>query len=296
MKNKLRFKFLVFFYTSYLSIPSFLTSQPFLSAATVVRVGNDCTGYLLPETNYIWTLNQCLEYENTHGINSIKSKISIQKNRSELSASGINNTIMELDMLQNPTIIYKNKDWVLLSVNLPVNFQFNKKQYSTVLSSMVDTFSIGFPVVTNYKADAVKNYVDWLLVPQWQYQIDTFTKRSQFNKDQLIETSNFNPLKELITNGKNYMIDIRKSDADVLKSYTLHKAVEFCIKKWTDNRFILNRLATLSTFESSNERNRIINELTQKENRINEINGLATRLFITYSILPKDLLPVTGNE
>ena len=110
MKNKLRFKFLVFFYTSYLSIPSFLTSQPFLSAATVVRVGNDCTGYLLPETNYIWTLNQCLEYENTHGINSIKSKISIQKNRSELSASGINNTIMELDMLQNPTIIYKNKD------------------------------------------------------------------------------------------------------------------------------------------------------------------------------------------
>ncbi|MFN6062956.1 MAG: hypothetical protein ACK49K_06680, partial [Bacteroidota bacterium] len=220
MKNKLRFKFLVFFYTSYLSIPSFLTSQPFFSTATLVRVGNDCTGYLFPETNYIWTLNQCLEYENTHGINSIKSKISIQKNRSELSASGINNTIMELDMLQNPTIIYKNKDWVLLSVNLPVDFQFNKKQYSTVLSSMVDTFSIGFPVVTNYKADAVKNYVDWLLVPQWQYQIDTFTKRSQFNKDQLIETSNFNPLKELITNGKNYMIDIRKSDADVLKSYT----------------------------------------------------------------------------
>ncbi|MCF8299748.1 MAG: hypothetical protein K9I55_01755 [Haliscomenobacter sp.] len=296
MKNKLRFKFLVFFYTSYLSIPSFLTSQPFLSTPTVVRVGNDCTGYLLPETNYIWTLNQCLEYENTHGINSIKSKISIQKNRSELSASGINNTIMELDMLQNPTIIYKNKDWVLLSVNLPVDFQFNKKQYSTVLSSMVDTFSIGFPVVTDYKADAVKNYVDWLLVPQWQYQIDTFTKRSQFNKDQLIETSNFNPLKELITNGKNYMIDIRKSDADVLKSYTLHKAVEFCIKKWTDNRFILNRLATLSTFESSNERNRIINELTQKENRINEINGLAERLFFTYSIIPKDLLPETGSE
>ena len=296
MKSKLKFKFLVFFYISYLSTPFYLNSQSFLSSATVVRVGNDCTGYLFPETNYIWTLSQCLEYENTHGINSIKSKISIQKNRSELSASGIKNSIMELDMLQNPTIIYKNKDWVLLSVNLPVDFQFNKKQYSTVLSSMVDTFSIGFPVVTDYKADAVKNYVDWLLVPQWQYQIDTFTKRSQFNKDQLIETSNFNPLKELITNGKNYMIDIRKSDADVLKSYTLHKAVEFCIKKWTDNRFILNRLATLSTFESSNERNRIINELTQKENRINEINGLAERLFITYSILPIDVLPETGSE
>lgn len=103
-------------------------------------------------------------------------------------------------------------------------------------------------------------------------------------------------MKDLIAHGKNYLIDIRKSDADVLKSYTLHKAIEFSIKKWTDNRFILNRLATLSTFEKSNERDRIINELNQKENRIDEINGLAARLFITYSILPIDLLPETGSE
>ena len=296
MKSKLKFKFLVFFYISYLSTPFCLNSQSFLSSATIVRVGNDCTGYLFPETNYIWTLSHCLEYENDQGNNPLKSRITIQKNHSAVSTSGLKNSIIEIDTIQNPTIIYKNKDWVLLSVDLPINFQSNKTYNSTVLSSLVDTFSIGYPVVTEYKADAVKNYVDWLLVPQWQYQIDTFTKRSQFNKDQLIETSNFNPLKELITNGKNYMIDIRKSDADVLKSYTLHKAVEFCIKKWTDNRFILNRLATLSTFESSNERNRIINELTQKENRINEINGLAERLFITYFILPKDLLPETGSE
>ena len=161
---------------------------------------------------------------------------------------------------------------------------------------MVDTFSIGYPVVTEYKADAVKNYVDWILLPQWQFQVDTFTKRSQSNKDQLIKTNTINPLKELIAHGKNYMIDIRKSDADVLKKYTLHKAIEFCIKKWTDNRFILNRLATLSTFEKSNERDRIINELTQKVNRIDETNELATRLFITYSILPIDVLPETGSE
>lgn len=76
-------------------------------------------------------------------------------------------------------------------------------------------------------------------------------KRSQSNKDQLIKTTNTNPLKDLIAHGKNYLIDIRKSDADVLKSYTLHKAIEFSIKKWTDNRFILNRLATLSTFEKA---------------------------------------------
>ena len=296
MKSKLRFKFLVFFYISYHSTPFCLTSQSFLSSATVVRVGNDCTGFLFPETNYIWTLNQCLEYENSQEKITIKSRITIQKNHSELSASGINGTIIEIDTLQNPTIIYKNKDWVLFSVDLPVDFQSNKTQYSTVLSSMVDTFSIGYPVVTEYKADAVKNYVDWILLPQWQFQVDTFTKRSQSNKDQLIKTNTINPLKELIAHGKNYMIDIRKSDADVLKKYTLHKAIEFCIKKWTDNRFILNRLATLSNFEKSNERDRIINELTQKVNRIDETNELATRLFITYSILPIDVLPETGSE
>ena len=296
MKSKLRFKFLVFFYTTYLSTPFCLTSQSFQSSATIVRVGNDCTGYLFPETNYIWTLNQCLEYDNSQGKITIKSRITIQKNHSELSASGINGTIIEIDTLQNPTIIYKNKDWVLFSVDLPVDFQSNKTQYSTVLSSMVDTFSIGYPVVTEYKADAVKNYVDWILLPQWQFQVDTFTKRSQSNKDQLIKTNTINPLKELIAHGKNYMIDIRKSDADVLKKYTLHKAIEFCIKKWTDNRFILNRLATLSTFEKSNERDRIINELTQKVNRIDEINELAARLFITYSILPIEVLPETGSE
>lgn len=296
MKSKLRFKFLVFFYISYLSNPFCLTSQSYPSSATVVRVGNDCTGYLFPETNFIWTLSQCLEYENINNNITIKSKITVQKNHSTLSTSGMYNTRIEIVTLHNPTIIYKNKDWALLSVDLPLDFQSNKTQYSTRLSSMVDTFSIGYPVATEYKADAVKNYVDWILLPQWQYQIDTFSKRSQSNKDHLIKTTNTNPLKDLIAHGKNYLIDIRKSDADVLKSYTLHKAIEFSIKKWTDNRFILNRLATLSTFEKSNERDRIINELNQKENRIDEINGLAARLFITYSILPIDLLPETGSE
>jgi hypothetical protein len=206
------------------------------------------------------------------------------------------NTSIEVDTLQNPIIIYKNNDWVLLSVDLPVDFQGNKTQYSTVLSSLVDTISLGYPVVTEYKADAVKNYVDWLLLPQWQNQIDTFTIRSQSNKNQLFYANNMKPLEELKAHGKSYMIDIRKSDADALKSYTLKKSIEFCIKKWTDNRFILNRLATLSSFEKSTERDRIINELTQKMNIVDEINGLATRLFITFSILPKDVLPETGSE
>ncbi len=160
----------------------------------------------------------------TQGNNPIKSRITIQKNHAAVSTSGIKNSIIEIDTFQNPTIIYKNKDWVLLSVDLPINFQSNITHYSTVLSSLVDTFSIGYPVVTEYKADAVKNYVDWFLLPQWQYQIDTFTKRSKSIDDQIIKSTTFNPLKELIANGKNYMIDIRKSDADVLKSYTLHKA------------------------------------------------------------------------
>jgi hypothetical protein len=206
------------------------------------------------------------------------------------------NTRIEIDTLQNPIIIYKSKDWVLLSVDLPVDFQDNKTYYSTVFPSIVDTFSIGYPVITEYKADAVKNYVDWLLFPQWQYQVDTFTKMSKSDKNQRINSNNFKILSELAAHGKSYLTDIRKSDPDVLKKYTLHKAIEFCIKKWTDNRFILNRLATLSTIEKSKETDIIIKELTQKENRVDEINGLAARLFITYSILPIDILPETGSE
>jgi hypothetical protein len=237
-----------------------------------------------------------LEYNNNQGNITLKSIITVQKNHSQLSAYGMYNTRIEIDTLQNPIIIYKSKDWVLLSVDLPVDFQDNKTYYSTVFPSIVDTFSIGYPVITEYKADAVKNYVDWLLLPQWQYQVDTFTKMSKSNKNQRINSNNFKTFSELAAHGKSYLTDIRKSDPDVLKKYTLHKAIEFCIKKWTDNRFILNRLATLSTIEKSKETDIIIKELTQKENRVDEINGLAARLFITYSILPIDILPETASE
>jgi hypothetical protein len=237
-----------------------------------------------------------LEYNDNQGIITLKSRITVQKNHTQLTAYGIYNTRIEIDTLQNPTIIYKSKDWVLLSVDLPVDFQDNKTYYSTVFPSIVDTFSIGYPVITEYKADAVKNYVDWLLLPQWQYQVDTFTKMSKSDKNQRINSNNFKTFSELAAHGKSYLTDIRKSDPDVLKKYTLHKAIEFCIKKWTDNRFILNRLATLSTIEKSKETDIIIKELTQKENRVDEINGLAARLFITYSILPIDILPETASE
>jgi len=296
MKSKLRFNFLVILYLIYLLTPFCLNSRSFLSSATVVRVGSDCTGFLFPETNYIWTLSGCLEYNDNQGIITLKSRITVQKNHTQLSAFGMYNTRIEIDTLQNPTIIYKSKDWVLLSVDLPVDFQNNKTYYSTVFPSIVDTFSIGYPVITEYKADAVKNYVDWLLLPQWQYQVDTFTKMSKSNKNQRINSNNIKILSELAAHGKSYLTDIRKSDPDVLKKYTLHKAIEFCIKKWTDNRFILNRLAILSTLEKSKETDIIIKKLTQKENRVDEINGLAARLFITYSILPIDILPETGNE
>jgi hypothetical protein len=293
MKSKLRFKFLFLLYVFYLLNPFNLTSSPLLSSAIIVRVGNNCSGYLFPETNYVWTLSQCLEYENNQGIISIKSKITVQKNQYSLSSSIIHDSIVNIDTLQNPSIIYKGKDWVLLSVDLPVHLQVNKTHYSTEFPSIIDTFSIGFPVVTEYKADAIRNYVDWLLLPQWQYQVDTFLKRIQSIEYQII---NLNPLKELIAHGKRYMIDISKSDADVLKTYTLHKAIEFCMKKWTDNQFRLNRLATLSTFEKSPERDKKINDLSLQMNKIDEINGLATRLFITYSILPIDILPETGTD
>jgi hypothetical protein len=252
----------------------------------------------MPETNYIWTLSQCLDYENKGGNVTIKSKITVQKNISTLPSDLVHNNRLVTDTFQNPIIIYRSKDWVLLKVDLPFDYQNKKTFYYTNLSHFVDTFMIGYPVVTDYKADAIRNYVDWFLLPQWQYQLDTFINNNQIasNQKTIINYNKNNPLKELNDHGKSYLTDIRKSDPDVLKKYTLNKAIEFCIKKWTDNRYIFNRLATLSTFEKEAGQDKIIKELNQNEDRLEEINGLASRLFITYSILPIDLLPETGGE
>lgn len=298
MKSKSKCRNFVFFYFFYLSNPFFLISNSFLSSAIVVRVGNDCSGILMPETNYIWTLSQCLDYENKGGNVTIKSKITVQKNISTLPSDLVHNNRLVTDTFQNPIIIYRSKDWVLLKVDLPFDYQNKKTFYYTNLSHFVDTFMIGYPVVTDYKADAIRNYVDWFLLPQWQYQLDTFINNNQIasNQKTIINSNKNNPLKELNDHGKSYLTDIRKSDPDVLKKYTLNKAIEFCIKKWTDNRYIFNRLATLSTFEKEAGQDKIIKELNQNEDRLEEINGLASRLFITYSILPIDLLPETGGE
>ena len=170
MKSKLGYRNLVLFYVFYFSTSNYLISSSFISSAVVVRVGNDCSGILLPETNYIWTLSQCLDYENKEGNVTIKSKITVQKNNSTLPTSLIHKSRMGIDTLQNPTIIFRSKDWVLLRVDLPVDYLIKKIFYYTNFPNLVDTFSIGYPVVTDYKADAVRNYVDWLLLPQWQYQ------------------------------------------------------------------------------------------------------------------------------
>lgn len=295
MKSKLRFNFLVIFSVIYIPNLSCFHSTLFSSPSVIVRVGSSCTGYLFPGTNYVWTLSQCLEYEQVLENISIKTSFTIDINHSTLAESIIYNIKKEVDTLKNPVIIYKGENWVLVSVDLPVNFQSNKTNYSTY-PSVIDTFSMGYPVFTEYKADAIKNYVDWILLPQWQYQVDTFAKKSQFINYQIINSYTIDPLKEIITHGKSYMTDIRRSDAAILKAYRLHKAIEFCIKKWTDNRFVLNRIATLSTFEKSEERDRTIKELVLKADQSDEINGLALRLFITYSILPIDLLPETGSD
>lgn len=298
MKSKSGFRKLLLFYIFYISNPFFLTSGSLHSSALVVRVGNDCSGILLPETNYIWTLSQCLDYENKDGNLIIKSKITIQNNHSKLPFNPIQNSRMDIDTLQNPTIIFRSKDWVLLKVDLSIDFQSKKEFYFTNLPQLVDTFYVGYPVVTDYKADAVKNYVDWLLLPKWQYQLDTFKNRHEKIDNQRIDiNSNMNNLlKELNNHGKTYLTDVRKSRTDDLNNYTLYKAIEFCIKKWTDNKFILNRLATLSTFKKSKEIENTMNDLSLKMNKIEEIHGLAKRLFITYSILPIDILPEIGKD
>ena len=240
MKSKLGYRNLVLFYVFYFSTSNYLISSSFISSAVIVRVGNDCTGILLPETNYVWTLSQCLDYENKDGNVILKSKITVQKNNSPLPTSLIHSNIMAIDTLHNPTIIFRSKNWVLLKVDLPDDYLIKKKNYQTNFPHLVDTFSVGYPVVTDYKADAVRNYVDWLLLPQWQYQLDTFTKNNQTADKQIltINSSINNPLKELTDYGKGYLTDVRKSDPEILKKYILKKSIEFCINKWTDNQYI----------------------------------------------------------
>jgi hypothetical protein len=72
MKSKLGYRNLVLFYVFYFSTAYYLISSSFISSAVIVRVGNDCSGILLPETNYVWTLSQCLDYENKDGNVTLK--------------------------------------------------------------------------------------------------------------------------------------------------------------------------------------------------------------------------------
>lgn len=309
MKSKLGLKINLTLVILILSIPvfakwstkhhnSFVFNDTFLLKFNpVLQIGNGCSGYLFPGTNVVWTLNKCLciEREKRELMNIItSSKLNYQ------SLEFHNDEATEVrDTFKRPKILFQYNDWALLKVDLPLSTSDSSHIYMHKISSLTDTFMIGYPEITEYTSDAVKNYVDWILMPLWQYQLDTFQNRYKHQKD--ISTSDIKNesvtyMQELIENNKDYLIDFRKSEIPYLKAYTTNKAIEFCIKRWTDHKLIRNRMATLSNFEDSPSKRDKLDGWLRSENKQKEMEGLASSLFITFSLLPIELLPTKAIE
>jgi hypothetical protein len=284
------------FSTQYSSFKT-LKDTIFLTFNPILKIGNGCSGYLFPGTNVIWTLNKCLSIkdENKEIINLITS--------SELNYKYFqppnNETIEVRDTFKKPEILFQYNDWVLLKVDLPSGSPDSSNFYINKISNLKDTTIIGYPELTDYASDAVKNYVDWILLPLWQYQLDTFLNSlNQQNGIFLYDIRNKSSInrQELKENNKEYLIDIRKSEVTYLRIYTTNKAIEFCQKKWTDNHYIRNRIATLSSLEESPSKLSKLEEFIRAENKMVETQGLAASLYLTFSLLPIDLLPSIAQD
>lgn len=269
----------------------------FLAFNPILKIGNCCSGYLFPGTNVIWTLNKCLSIkdENKEIINLITS--------SELNYKFFqprnDETIEVIDTFKKPEILFQYNDWVLIKVDLPSGSRDSSNFYINKISNLNDTIIIGYPELTDYASDAVKNYVDWILLPLWQYQLDTFLNGLKQQNGILlydIRNESSNNRQELKENNKEYLIDIRKSEVTYSKIYTTNKAIEFCQKKWTDKYYIRNRIATLSSLEESPSKLSKLEEFIRAENKVVETQGLAASLYLTFSLLPIDLLPSIAKD
>jgi len=258
----------------------------------VVKINDECSGYLFPGTNIIWTLKKCISskiddtkiYTNINTSDSINPTVFFR-----------NNEYFEKTLtFEKPEIIYQYNHWVLLQVAFPTSFIYNPILYIKDDSESKDTTIIGYPVSTDYNNDPVINYVDWILKPLWQYQVDTFiyNKQVNTNKIKLYSENDTNKYKQKLNESdKEYLVDVSNSNISYLNSQTTNKAIEFCLKRWTDHSFIRNRLATLSSLEDSPEIQKKMEELLEFEDKRFEIIGLASNLYITFTLIPIELLP-----
>jgi hypothetical protein len=259
----------------------------------VVFLENGCSGFLFPGTDVIWTLNECLTYgpEGQSITNIITSdRITEHENRNHLQAR---------DTFMQPEILFQFNDWALLRAKLPKAYPEKSNLFFESLIQNPDTLIMGYPTVTNYESDGISNYVDLILLPLWKYQLDTFLQRlnppSTFNKKPIKNESLVNH-SLLVEHNKEYLIEITKSDIPYLNDYTLNKAIEFCIKSWTDHQFLRNRMATLSIFEDTPSNREKMSIWMNLEDRRHETFGLAGRLFLSFLLLPVHLLPEKANE
>jgi hypothetical protein len=310
MKSKLGFNFFLTLGIFYIGIPLFAKIPPcykvlkgfndstYFLSNPIVKIGDGCSGYLFPGTNIIWTLNKCLNFNSFNKEAKLVSLITSSPFKQPIQILNAGETVFR-DTFKNPQILYQYNNWALLEVDIPNGYYQEGQLFKNILSSFADTLTIGYPSVTNFESDAVKNYVDLILLPQWKYQEDNFLI-SINQQDKIYATESRNQsvsrLEEIKKNNKEYLINIRKSEASYIKAYTTNKAIDICLKKWTDHYYVRNRIATLSSFEESPSKLSKLKELLQAENKVVETQGLATNLYLTFSLLPIDLLPTIALD
>lgn len=271
-----------------------------IAYSDIVRIGFNCSGYRFPGTNYIWTLKNCLANNNSF-CDSVETILITSKNFNPLK----NNTLVQnyestfADTFKYSKVVYIKDDWVIIEIlnEKEVNSEFNKPYF--FLPPISGEIVVGYPDKTNFQATPIENYFDWILIPQWQFQFDTFMynhKMEELKNLRCIKNKSIENLKLLISDKNEDFINIKNIDSAIFTDFKENEALEFCKQKWTDNQFIRNRIATLSTLTDESIKYEKISSLLKRENRSFELIGLATRLYITFSLLPVHVLPESATE
>jgi len=259
----------------------------FVSFRDIIKIGNSCTGYLFPGTPYVWTLNDCLDFDTINGEKVIRNPI-ISNNWHYLDSTSSISSDNKNDTFKFQRILYENIDWVIFQVSLPNDFQ---SEIHPILIDSTNTVSIGYPCETAYYSDQITNYMDWILYPRWIYQRDSFI--NSIYSLHIIKPVDLsvNKLKDLKNANKYYLVDVSKSDIDELNKRSLNKAITFCIQQWTDHLYARNRVATFSELENNPFIIEKKTAILKSENKQVETAGLAARLFMTLSLLPNSFIP-----
>jgi len=190
-------------------------------------------------------------------------------------------------------LVNRNNQWVLTEVRdtLPFSTPYTIKQQPSGASAIC---SVEWQKRGYQNQGKFATYLDWAIAPRWQYQFDTFfqARLDAYAICQYIPKYNATAnLDFMEKHGAEFLRAIRKiplAEREILEEAA---AMQFVQSKWSDNRFVRNRLATLSQMVENQDlmdRRRI---LEKEENTLYEKAGLAARLFLSYALLVPEKLP-----